>query len=96
MRIDKYLKISRLVKRRSLAKTLCDAKRVMINERVVKAGANVQVGDEITIRYGNKLVVARVEQIKEHVRKEEAATLYEIIKNEKLAQVDAELVDDDE
>mgnify|MGYP000770291209 FL=1 len=60
MRLDKYLKVSRLIKRRSVANDACDAGRVMLNDKVAKAGTEVKVGDVITINFGNKDVKAEV------------------------------------
>ena len=79
MRIDKFLKNSRLIKRRTLAKDACDQERVFINGKVAKAGSDVKVGDEIQILFGNGEVKARVVHLAEHSNKEIAATMYEII-----------------
>ena len=79
MRLDKYLKVSRLIKRRTVANEACDAGRVFINGSVAKASANVRVGDEITISFGNKEVKVRVLDVQETVKKEEAKELFEYI-----------------
>ncbi|AIG24498.1 RNA-binding S4 domain-containing protein [Brevibacillus sp. 7WMA2] len=79
MRLDKFLKVSRLIKRRTLAKDVCDQGRVEINERAAKASSNVKVGDSISIRFGQKIVTVKVEEIKENARKDEAASLYTVI-----------------
>ncbi len=76
MRLDKYLKVSRLIKRRSVANEACDNGRVMINDKVVKASANVKVGDVITINFGNKDVRVEVLTVQETVRKEEAKEMF--------------------
>lgn len=76
MRLDKYLKVSRLIKRRSVANEACDNGRVMINDKVVKASANVKVGDVITINFGNKDVKVEVLNVQETVRKEEAKEMF--------------------
>lgn len=76
MRLDKYLKVSRLIKRRTIANEACDAGRVMINDKPAKASANVKAGDVITIQFGNKEVKVEVLQVQETVRKEEAAELF--------------------
>ncbi|MBA4495812.1 RNA-binding S4 domain-containing protein [Paenactinomyces guangxiensis] len=83
MRLDKFLKISRLVKRRTLAKEVCDQGRVTINGKVAKAGSVVAVGDELSIRFGHKVVTARVEKIQETVKKEDAKDMFTILKEEK-------------
>ena len=79
MRLDKYLKVSRLIKRRTVANEACDAGRVLINGNVAKAGTNVKVGDKITIQFGNKETNVEVTAVKETVRKEEATELYKFI-----------------
>lgn len=82
MRLDKFLKVSRVIKRRTLAKEVCDQGRITINGQVAKAGTNVKVGDELVIRFGQKIVTIRVDDIKENPRKEEANSLYTIVKEE--------------
>ena len=79
MRLDKYLKVSRLIKRRTVANEACDAGRVMINDKPAKASANVKVGDIITIQFGNKDVKAEVLDVQETVRKDDAKELYRIL-----------------
>ena len=79
MRLDKYLKISRLIKRRTLANEACDAGRVFVNERPSKASVAVKVGDTIEIKFGDKSHKVRVLEVKEHVRKEDTAAMYEVI-----------------
>lgn len=76
MRLDKYLKVSRLIKRRTVANEACDAGRVMINGKQAKAGAEVKVGDEITINFGNKDVKVEVLLVTETVKKEEAKEMF--------------------
>ncbi len=76
MRLDKYLKVSRLIKRRTVANEACDAGRVFINDRPAKASANVKQGDVITIQFGNKEVKVEVLDVTEVVRKEEAKEMY--------------------
>ncbi|WP_047154285.1 RNA-binding S4 domain-containing protein [Aneurinibacillus tyrosinisolvens] len=82
MRLDKFLKVSRLVKRRTLAKEVCDQGRVTINGQEAKSSTNVKVGDELTVRYGNKLVTVKIEKLLDTTKKEEAATLYTMINEE--------------
>ena len=79
MRIDKYLKVSRIIKRRTVAKEACEKERVSLNGRVCKAGSEVSVGDMIEVRFGQSTMKVRILLIKESVRKEEAADMYEII-----------------
>ena len=79
MRIDKYLKLTRLIKRRTVANEACDAGRVSVNGKVVKASYDVKTGDEITIGFGNRSVSVRVLDIRETVRKEDVDSLFEYI-----------------
>ena len=79
MRLDKYLKVSRLIKRRTIANEACDAGRVMINEKPAKASSNVKQGDIITIAFGNKEVKVEVLSVQETVKKEEAKELFRYI-----------------
>lgn len=79
MRLDKYLKVSRLIKRRTVANEACDSQRVLINDKPAKASTNVKVGDVITIMFGNKEVKVEVLDVKETVRKEEAENMYKML-----------------
>lgn len=76
MRLDKYLKVSRLIKRRTVANDACDAGRVMVNDKVVKASYDVKVGDVLEIQFGNKSVKAEVLQVAETVKKDEAKEMF--------------------
>ncbi len=76
MRLDKYLKISRLIKRRTVANEACDSGRVTINDKVAKASADVKVGDVINISFGNRDVKVEVLDVQEVVRKEEAKEMF--------------------
>ena len=77
MRLDKFLKVSRLIKRRTVANEACDAGRVMVNGKPAKASVNVKVGDEIEIMFGQKAVKVRVLNIQDTIKKEEAKDLFE-------------------
>ncbi|HHZ16245.1 MAG TPA: RNA-binding S4 domain-containing protein [Peptococcaceae bacterium] len=79
MRLDKFLKVSRLIKRRTLAKEATDAGRVAVNGRVAKPSTEVKEGDLIEIGFGARQVKVRVMALKENVRAEEASGLYQII-----------------
>lgn len=79
MRLDKYLKISRLIKRRTVANEACDAGRVSVNGKVARASYDVKIGDVIAITMGERTLEARVLSVTEYARKDEAAALYEII-----------------
>jgi len=76
MRLDKFLKVSRLIKRRTVANEACDAGRVMVNDKVAKASVNVKEGDIIEIAFGTKAVKVEVLDVQETVKKEEAKELY--------------------
>ncbi|QAY67439.1 RNA-binding S4 domain-containing protein [Paenibacillus protaetiae] len=82
MRLDKFLKVSRLIKRRTVAKDVSEQGRVWINGREAKASSTVKPGDELQIQYGQKIVTVRVERIAETTRKEEAGELYTLLKEE--------------
>ena len=79
MRIDKFLKVSMWIKRRTIAQEACDGGRVKVNDRVVKPSYNVKVGDLVEIGFNSGTVRFRILDIKETVRKEQAENLYEII-----------------
>ena len=76
MRLDKYLKVSRLIKRRTVANEACDNGRISVNGRVVKASYDVKVGDKIEISMGTRTVAVEVLQVVENVRKDDAAGMY--------------------
>lgn len=76
MRLDKYLKVSRLIKRRTVANEACDSGRVLINDRPAKASAQVKEGDVLEIQFGSKAVRVEVLNVQETVKKEEAQELY--------------------
>jgi len=79
MRLDKYLKVSRIIKRRTVANEACDAGRAMINDKVAKAGTEVKVGDIIEISFGMKPVKVKVLSIQETVRKDDAKEMFEYL-----------------
>lgn len=79
MRLDKYLKISRLIKRRTVANDACDAGRVMVNDKVVKASYDVKLGDVIEISFGNKSVKVKVTMIADSTKKEDAKEMFEYL-----------------
>lgn len=76
MRLDKYLKVSRLIKRRTVANEACDAGRVLVNGKPAKASVSVKEGDQIEIQFGSKAVKVEVVSVQETVRKEEASGMY--------------------
>ncbi len=79
MRIDKYLKVSRVIKRRTLAKEVTESERILVNNKVVKPSYNVKIGDLITIEFGNKDVTIKVLSINELTKKQDANSMYELI-----------------
>ena len=79
MRLDKYLKVSRLIKRRTVANEACDAGRVLINDRPAKASAQVKTGDILEIQFGTKSVKVEVLDVQETVKKEQAQELYKYL-----------------
>ena len=79
MRLDKYLKVSRIIKRRTVAKEACDGGRVTINGKVAKAGAEVKEGDVMEIRFGNRVGRYEITDVREVVRKENAAEMYRVL-----------------
>ncbi len=79
MRIDKYLKVSRLIKRRAVANEACDQGRITVNGRVVKASYDVKEGDVMEIKLGERVIRVRVVNVAEHVLKNDASSLYEVI-----------------
>ncbi|WP_297518797.1 RNA-binding S4 domain-containing protein [uncultured Clostridium sp.] len=82
MRLDKYLKVSRIIKRRTVAKEACEGDRVKINDKVAKPSTRISDGDVIEILFGNRTLKARIINIAEHVRKEDAKHMYEILEGE--------------
>ncbi|MGL4762771.1 MAG: RNA-binding S4 domain-containing protein [Sarcina sp.] len=82
MRLDKYLKVSRIIKRRTVAKEACEGDRVKINDKVAKPSTKIKDGDIIEILFGNRTLKARIINIAEHVRKEDAKNMYEILEGE--------------
>ena len=79
MRLDKYLKVSRQIRRRPVANEACDAGRVLLNDKVARASAEVKAGDVITIQFGNKDVKVEVLTVQETVRKEEAKEMFQYL-----------------
>ncbi|MEE0841262.1 MAG: RNA-binding S4 domain-containing protein [Acutalibacteraceae bacterium] len=79
MRLDKYLKISRIIKRRTVANEACDAGRVVVNGKVARASYDVKVGDIVEIVFGTRTVKVEVTEVAETVRKDDASSLYKIV-----------------
>ncbi|AYW49219.1 RNA-binding S4 domain-containing protein [Tetragenococcus halophilus] len=83
MRIDKFLKISRLIKRRSVAKEVADKGRVQINGNLAKSSSNVQVGDIVKIQFGNRTIELKINALHESTKKEDAQEMYKIVSDER-------------
>lgn len=81
MRLDKYLKVSRLIKRRTVANDACDGGKITVNGKVAKASYNVSVGDIIEITFGERKIAVRVESINEYAKKDDASAMYSAISN---------------
>ena len=79
MRLDKYLKVSRIIKRRTVANQACDTEHVEVNGKRAKASYDVKVGDVIAVTYGERTLTFKVLDVREHVAKADAASMYEII-----------------
>ena len=79
MRLDKYLKVSRLIKRRTVANDACDTSRITVNGKIAKASYNVKIGDLITVAFGTKSVTIRVLDIRDTTKKAESAGMYEVV-----------------
>lgn len=79
MRLDKFLKVSRLIKRRTVANEACDTSRITVNGKIAKASYNVKLGDLITVTFGTKSITVKVLDIKETTKKAESQGMYEVI-----------------
>jgi len=82
MRLDKYLKVSRIIKRRTVANEACSGGRVIVNGKAAKPSHDLKIGDIIELEFGNRKISAKVLSLSEHVRKEEASDMYQIISEE--------------
>lgn len=79
MRLDKFLKVSRIIKRRTVANNACDSEHVKVNGKDAKASYDVKIGDIIEVSFGERVLKVRVKEIKEHTLKNDAGDLYEVI-----------------
>ena len=84
MRIDKFLKVSRIIKRRTVAKDITNEERIFINDKMAKPSTEVKVNDIVKIYFGNKIVTIKVKNISDFTTKENALSLYELISEEKV------------
>ena len=83
MRLDKYLKVSRLIKRRTIAKEVAESERILVNDKLAKPSKDISIGDKITIEFGTKIVNVRVLSIDEKTKKENSSMMYELIEEKK-------------
>lgn len=79
MRLDKFLKVSRIIKRRTVAKEVADKERILVNGKPAKSSTKIKIGDELTIEFGTKTLVVRIEKIVETTKKDEANGMYSVI-----------------
>ncbi len=86
MRLDKFLKVSRLIKRRTLAKEIADQGRITVNGLQAKASSNVKVGDELSVRFGQRVMRVKIERLLETTKKEQANELYSVISEERIQE----------
>ncbi|HFR3701982.1 RNA-binding S4 domain-containing protein [Streptococcus suis] len=84
MRLDKYLKVSRIIKRRTVAKEVADKGRIKINGILAKSSTDVKINDQIEIQFGNKLLTVKVLEMKDSTKKEDALKMYEIISEKRI------------
>lgn len=89
MRLDKFLKVSRLIKRRTVAKEVADQGRIDINGVTAKSSSTVKEGDQLTIRYGNRTLVVAIARILDTTKKEDAARMYEIVSEERVTETNS-------
>jgi len=90
LRIDKFLKVSRIIKRRTVAKEVCDAGRIKLNGRPAKAGSDIKVGDKLEVTYGTRLLEVEILDIRENVPAKEAASLYAVLREERKSDSEEE------
>lgn len=91
MRLDKFLKVSRIIKRRSVAKDISDQGRILINGKKAKSSTNLNINDELEIHFGNKTLVVQVLALLETTKKEDADKLYEVIREDYAQDFSAEV-----
>ena len=88
MRLDKFLKVARIIKRRTLAKEVADKGRIQINDKVAKSSSNISIGVQITIQFGNKILKIKVEEIRDTTKKEDAQKMYTVLAETKVDSTD--------
>ncbi len=91
MRLDKFLKVSRVIKRRTVAKEICEAGKILVNDLPAKAGKELKVGDTGTVSMGSRRLKIRVAELRETVRAAEADTLYEVLEDRRVKEEEIQL-----
>ena len=91
MRLDKFLKVSRVIKRRTVAKEICEAGKILVNGLPAKAGKELKVGDTVTVSMGSRRLKIRVAELRETVRAAEADTLYEVLEDRRVKEEEIQL-----
>lgn len=92
MRLDKFLKVSRIIKRRTLSKEMSESSRIKVNGKMAKPSTQLKLDDLIEIEFGRSILIVKVKELKEHVLKDDSHMLYEIIEEKKKAEVFQEQV----
>ncbi len=87
MRLDKYLKVSRIIKRRTLSKEISESSRVKVNGKIAKPATQLKLGDVIEIEFGRSILVVKVKELRDHVLKDDSAMLYEILEEKRKEEV---------
>lgn len=90
MRLDKFLKVSRIIKRRTVSKEISESSRVKVNGKVAKPSTQLKIGDMIEIEFGRSILVVQVKDLKDHVLKDDSTMLYEIIEEKRKEEVFSE------
>lgn len=87
MRLDKFLKVSRIIKRRTLSKEMSESSRVKVNGKVAKPSTKLKIGDIIEVEFGRSILVVKVKDLKDHVLKDDSSMLYEILEEKRKEEV---------
>lgn len=87
MRLDKFLKVSRIIKRRTLSKEISESSRVKVNGKIAKPSTKLKIGDEIEIEFGRSILKVKVKELREHVLKDDSTMLYDILEERKKEEV---------
>ena len=87
MRLDKFLKVSRIIKRRTLAKEISESSRVKVNGKIAKPSTKLKIGDVIEVEFGRSILTVKVKELREHVLKDDSSMLYEILEEKRKEEV---------